>query len=686
MNEIGTSPVSASASATVSSVATYFGHGTGSSASPYQIDPADFLVARAVKREFDTNNRTPFSYVVSPSVTVENVAAVIQFQGGANISGAVALADGGGRDMSMRLFRGVTQIGSSETSITWTAATADSYTLLIVSSGSAAYSSAATLRVQVGAATGDPAPDEGGAGILSEGAPQGFFPAPRGVALRKVGETGARIAWRDPGYVETPVVRYELEWSDGAKWRPMAETKATEWTERAGVSMDLAWRVRAVYAEGASEWVEKSILDLYSGGAAAQAAGDPVEFEVLTNSASARLEWLGASVGDNATWWPFGDIEGEDQGFSLTGSTYYDTSAVDLGEERGGFLDADVEQYLPDATIIRAADPAPASGASAAGRGVAFSGRDIDPRIWAAGASIEPVAVPSAESVAGGVAYRAEGLPRGVRLEGGILTGSPQVFEGASGVARITATAEGGEDHCFFAWQVVGTLKKSGGDGTHGSPHAFAAGDGVRDIRDMLHDGATDRAGFAPTLATWFRVRVPAGETRDLRLTAPEGEDFDIAFDGGFRETRERTEIVRLTNPTQRSAAFKIGVYRHAKSADHAFVNRNEEGAPAKPPVTLSLAPVQPAGLALAEEWDALTGAGAEAQNVAGEFDFEITVWTAPAKANASDPIAWRSPVAITPGTRVAVSDMRYVQWRIHIKKSRNRALKSVAFTFLELS
>ena len=93
-----------------------------------------------------------------------------------------------------------------------------------------------------------------------------------------------------------------------------------------------------------------------------------------------------------------------------------------------------------------------------------------------------------------------------------------------------------------------------------------------------------------------------------------------------------------------------------------------------------------PAGLALAEEWEGLAGGGAEVENVAGEFDYEITAFTAPERQNANDPIAWTAPIAVVPGVRQSITDMRYFQWRIHIKKSRNRALKSVAFTFLELS
>ena len=84
---------------------------------------------------------------------------------------------------------------------------------------------------------------------------------------------------------------------------------------------------------GESEWVERSILDLDSG-ASADAAGDPVEFEVLTNDGfRPRLQWLGASVGDNADWWPFGEVAGEERPSTLTDSTYYQTAVVDLGEE-----------------------------------------------------------------------------------------------------------------------------------------------------------------------------------------------------------------------------------------------------------------------------------------------------------------------------------------------------------------
>ena len=679
-NEIGTSAASDPESAQVSSVATYFGYGVGSSASPYQIDPSDFVTARAIKREFDANNRTPFTYVVSQAVSVDSVAAVIQFEGAANISGAINLADGGGRDISMRLFRGTTQIGSSETSITWTAATADSYTLLIVSAGSGVYAQSASLRVQIGAQSGDPAPagDEGGAGILSDD-PAPVFHPPRRVSLRRIGATGAGLSWREPGYADDPVAFYELEWSDGLQWRPMAKTSATEWVERAGASEDAAWRVRAVYAAGASEWTEASVADLYSDGAGIHAAGDPVEFSVVTNNASARLEWLGASVGDNATWWPFGDVEGEDQGFDAAASTYYLTAVVDLGENRSGNLDADLEVYLPDATIIRAADPAGASAQARTGS-VAFAGQDIEPQVWRAGQAIAPVEVPEASSSGGEVRYAAEGLPRGVGLSGGFLRGTPQVFEGAEGVARITASAGGAEDHSYLAWSVVGGLAFTGGGGAEDDPLLVRGGAWSGDLREALLPGRTGRADPRADLMTWIRVSVPPESTWDFRLSSPDGEDFDLIHRGRFHDTAERTDIVRLVNPTGRAVTERIGIYRHGANDPSADNSAGD-------PVIASFAPILPAGLALAQEWDALTGAGAEVENVAGEFDYEITAFTAPARPSGQPnaPLAWTEQ-AVTPGTRAVVSDKRYFQWRIHIKKSRNRALKSVAFTFLELT
>ena len=215
--------------------------------------------------------------------------------------------------MSMKLYRGMLRRSARATRASHgRLATIDNYRLLHILGGQCAvYGSNATLRVQIGAQSGDPAGDagiEGGAGI--DAAPEQHLPPPLRVRIERAGETGARMRWLPPGFSDLPVLTYELEWSDGTAWNFMAKTAATEWTELAGVSGDYAWRVRAVYADGESEWVEASVIDLYSDGGAALAPGDAVPFEVLTNNASAELKWFGGEIADVSNWWPFGDVAG----------------------------------------------------------------------------------------------------------------------------------------------------------------------------------------------------------------------------------------------------------------------------------------------------------------------------------------------------------------------------------------
>ena len=87
-----------------------------------------------------------------------------------------------------------------------------------------------------------------------------------------------------------------------------------------------------------------------------------------------------------------------------------------------------------------------------------------------------------------------------------------------------------------------------------------------------------------------------------------------------------------------------------------------------------------PGGQDLANEWEAVQD-GAGGLTVSGEFVAEMAVFHAPS-TQAGNPTF--TEVAITPGQQVAVSSVRYLKGRIHIKKARNRALKSLAFTFLE--
>ena len=672
-NEIGTSAGSGPVAATVSSVATYFGHGRGSAADPYRIAPVDFVVARSLKTEFDANNRTPYSYVISASVTETGVVANIEFEAGANVSGQIDLVDGSGRAMTMKLFRDVTQIGASDSRITWTSGTADSYRLLIYSPGSAVYGSDATLRIQIGPSSGDPAPaGAGGAGILSDEAAPPMRP-PNRVKLARAGRTGARMTWLDPGFSESPPLHYELEWSDGVGWRPMGETPKTEWTELSGASGDAAWRVRAVYPQGESEWVEASIVDLFSDPAGATAAGDAVPFEVLTNAGSAKLSWLGGAISDVENWWPFGDVAGHGLAFDSSGSTYYETNAVDLGEDRQGSLDVDFELFLPDATVVSASSLAEAAAAPA-GRGVAFQG-DVAPQVWTEG-PIGAVTAPTASSSGPPPIYEAEGLPRGVGLSGGILSGAPGVAAGTSGVARLTARSGDGADHSFFSWCVVAEMEAVAGDGSIGSPLEFRPGGFKGDVRPALRPGSMNRAEPTEAIPTWIRIRIPPGGEWDLRLESPPGQDFDMIHRGAFHDTAAAVDEVRLANPTGRAVTELVGIYRWAEAPDS---DSNADG----DPVMLSLSPVQPAGLALAAEWDELAGGFAGADNVAGAFDAEVTAFTAP-EVPAGQDLVWTAR-AVSPGTRVQV-EARHFRWRIHVKESRNRALRSVAFTFLEIT
>ena len=220
-----------------------------------------------------------------------------------------------------------------------------------------------------------------------------------------------------------------------------------------------------------------------------------------------------------------------------------------------------------------------------------------------------------------------------------MLTGTPAVIDGSFGVARITARAESGIDHSFFSWCVVGPLAKKGGDGTHGDPLEFKGGGFKGDIRPLLRPGSMNRAEMNEATPTWVKVRVPANSTWEVRVDGQ--PDFDLVHRGQFHDTGGG-DIVRIVNPTKRTITEKVGIYRYAAVAD---ADPNDEGQSG--PVTLSFAPAQPAGLALAAEWDALAGAGAQAENVAGSFDAEITAFTAPPR----DRAASRTPPWSGPST-----------------------------------
>ena len=389
-----------------------------------------------------------------------------------------------------------------------------------------------------------------------------------------------------------------------------------------------------------------------------------------------------------ASFWPFGPVEGEDAAFDASSSTYYETNTVDLGSNKSGYFDVDFEVYTPEAEPGGASGLSDADGApthdTAPRYRPAFTGPDMPNQMWGSHADIDPVFTPIADTPHGFLTYTAEGLPNGVVFGGGRLTGAPEVGPGRSGIARITATAENGTaDHSFFAWAVVGTPTVSDlgmSDGTHDHPIRLD-GQGIANIRSLLRDGVTNGDDFDPSIPTWFRVSVPANTVMEFGVVNPDGQDFDMIHDGVHYASAARHETIRLENRTGRAVVEKVAVYRYAPETDGSVINTNSEGDVSHPPVRVTFAPVMPGGADLVAAWDN-RWQGAVAQAVTGEFVADITVFHAPSVADGETPSF--TATSIAPGSQVAVSSVRYIKSRIHVKKARNRALKSVAFTFLE--
>ena len=682
-NELGTSAVSDRASATTSSVASYLGYGDGSSAEPYRIDPSDFSVSRPIYREMNANNRSAFSYSIGTG-SVSNVAAVIQFEQTGQSNGSVTLAlTNSTRAMDMRVYSGTTLLGSSTGSgnsetVTWTSGAAGTITILLISSGSASYATNTALQMNLAAS------DEGAGGASSDsGEEESSFPPPRQFTLSRFGSSGVAATWRAPAQEERTLLGHRLDFkaATGADWAPMADlpADATSWTERGGVADDAAWRIRSEYEGGESEWIERSVIDLWSDGASALAAGDPVDYTVLTNNASAKLRWSTGSDGPGTNFWPFGLVSGESQTFNSTTSTFYQTPIVAYDDNRSGYISADYEAYTPKV----------ASGSSGASQDAgilenvpSFEGAATENQVWMAGAEIIPVASPAADTEYGSIDYGADGLPRGVHLGGGRISGTPEVSAGTYGVARLSATSESGAaDWQFFAWTAVGALEKAGGNGSHGDPIRFRKGAGIRDIRDDLRNGQEDYRSIrsnpaASEIPTWVQVSVPAGETWDLRVTADEDFDMAVKVGDGFdwHVTGERTEATRLVNETGRAKTFKVAVVKYGET-DPSLINRNGEG-DSKPPVTLDFAPAMNSGSVLEEEWDAIES-GASAQNITGEFEADLVMWTG---TSAND----LAVTTLTKGGQEPFTSKSNFRGRIHVKKSRNRALRSVLFSVQE--
>ena len=119
-----------------------------------------------------------------------------------------------------------------------------------------------------------------------------------------------------------------------------------------------------------------------------------------------------------ASWWPFGPVEGEDAAFDASGSTYYETNVLDLGQNKSGYFDADFEVFTPEA------EPGGASGAADAPAAPthdtapryrpAFTGPDMPNQVWKSGMDIDPVFTPIADTPEGFPdLHRRKGCPTG---------------------------------------------------------------------------------------------------------------------------------------------------------------------------------------------------------------------------------------------------------------------------------
>ena len=304
----------------------------------------------------------------------------------------------------------------------------------------------------------------------------------------------------------------------------------------------------------------------------------------------------------------------------------------------------------------------------------------MENQTWPSGFEIDPVSTPVADVPRGFLTYSVEGLPPGIEFGGGRLTGKVTLGPGRSGIARITATAENGAaDHAYFAWRIGGAMSWTRtGEGGFSDPHRLT-GQGSLDVRDLLRDGAGD--GSDISVVTFFEITVPADTTLEFSLTSPPDEDFDMTRAGVFYDSGARTETITLVNRTSREITEKVGIYRYAAETDPSVINRSVEGGLSHTPVRVTLAPPMPGGADLFDQWRAQE-AGAQAQTVSGEFVAEMAVFSAPSVGAGETPAF--SEQAITAGAQVAVSSVRYLKGRIHIKKARNRALKAVTFTFLE--
>ena len=699
-NSVGYSPASDRQSATTSATGSAFSSGTGSAADPYIIgDLADWATPTDILADLTANNASNYSTTLQ-SQTYTNIAATINFTLTSSKKVTVTGIENGFGGSKLYLVnraqnstyaqeRWFTSRKSKSPTLTLPAGT---HTILIQIRSE--YLSNGT-RAELEIALADP---EGG------GSAESGLPRPERVEARRFGASGVRLCWEPPtATVEGfGLTGFEIEYqaaSGGAwaAWPAGLGPAATELTAPSGVSGDFAWRIRANYLGGptgaaASGWATVSIADL-AGGASGAASTSPLALEATAGDGQVTLNWTDPNLRPGS-YWPWGECEGYGADFAAATSTYYQTPILDAGETATLKVSVQAEHFEPPAAAGGAAETGGASPAADAAplAGPVFAG-DLGHQVWTAGAAIDAIDAPFAEAGGQTVSYSADGLPRGLSLDGERrISGSPALAAGAAGVAKITArTPDGLEDHIYFAWRITAAPSLPlGGSGSLASGFALGSAAATLDVRDLLKNGASNAADLeaaadgsaTQAIPTYFEATAPAGEIWAFDLWDPEGgadgEDFDlIDYPAGGSEAFSATTGGRERRVIDNSAGAtpltrRIGVYAYAATSNTTQVNANAEGEAAKPALRIAWAPLPDRGQALADAWAGYATAAADAFSPGSQSETEIYLRHGAAKGSLTE---------IGPITGERTLTARYVQAKVHLKRWRGRALRQLTTT-----
>lgn len=708
VNSTGNSPAADRKSATVPSSSPFEG-GTGTYSDPWEISVADWATARSILAEVKAKGAGLEHPTLSNGARAYNIFAVLEFDlaSARTVTATLTMPSGYANEPLVYLVSGDNTLRALQ-------GDADGDRTVTASASMPAGRSRIFLKTGAGWASGAPAnltqldlriatapAGAGGYSTLPEVLP------PTALSARQVGSAGIRAAWNAPEIVASgyELTGYALEYrtSPSGAWTAFGGTlppDQSELTVPDGVAGDDAWRIRAVYSGGAtgtaySEWAEVSIAEVFAGGGASGSATGDLVLSATTASGEVTVSWTDPSVSP-ASFWPWGQCEGYGAAFNAATSTWWRTELVDLESAKSVNVSVEIEHYEPPLRAVGSGGGATGAADEAPDAGPVFRS-DLGSQVWRAGAAIDDLPLPVADAGGAEVAYRVDGLPRGVYVGAdGALTGTPGLAAGSRGVARIAAsTPDGLVDHSYFEWTVAAPAAKSGtGAWTDGYALDGSVPE-IADVRDWLLPGETNAAALAAAsvgdathaIPSYFSATVPAGERWAFDLWDPDGggdsEDFDLVdypasgSADGFHVTTGGRERHIVDNSAGASAVSRrIGVYVHATATDADSVNANEEGAAAKSKVLVAWSPAARTGQDLADEWEGY-GAGASA----GGF--------APGSQSVSDVYIYHGTSAgsltrIGPISGETALTARYVRAEVHLRKWRGRALRQAVVTIRE--